>query len=383
MRAPIPAISIANARPIDLSPARWIWYPSGRTLQNTFVLFRRQINLPEKPIRARGWVTAESRYRLEVNAQRVQWGPAPCDPRWLEVDPVDLTAQLQAGPNTIGALVLFYGQGDGTLPIGKCGFIFRLEIETASGTKQMIVTDESWQALLARSWAPGHYKRWYVRCLQEDFDARLFPYGWSSSGFVPTADWLTAMPLDCPPDKPASCGSYTDYQFDFRGDARVSQLRERSIPLMNEVRVPVAGPRRIFFGLIGIVVPESISNFLPPNSFRVDRNPAAKETGPGTWEVELDGRRGAALTLEFTDQIVGWPHFTIDAPAGTTVELMTQEAHQVGGPALLNSHFNSWARFHLPPRRKSFSRPLSTKAAVGCSCTFMEPPAKLQCLPSG
>ena len=65
----------------------------------------------------------------------------------------------------------------------------------------------------------------------------------------------------------------------------------------------------------------------------------------GSWEVELDGRCGAALTFEFTDQMVGWPYFTIDAPAGTTVELMVQEAHQVGGPALLNSHFNSWARF--------------------------------------
>ena len=24
---------------LDLSPAKWIWYPAGRTLQNTFVLF--------------------------------------------------------------------------------------------------------------------------------------------------------------------------------------------------------------------------------------------------------------------------------------------------------------------------------------------------------
>ena len=60
---------------LDLSPAKWIWYPSERTLQNTFVLFRRQLNLAEKPMRARGWVTAESRYCLEVNGQRVQWGP--------------------------------------------------------------------------------------------------------------------------------------------------------------------------------------------------------------------------------------------------------------------------------------------------------------------
>jgi len=61
--------------------------------------------------------------------------------------------------------------------------------------------------------------------------------------------------------------------------------------------------------------------------------------------VELDSRRGAALTFEFTEQMVGWPYFTVEAPAGTVVELMVQEAHQVGGPAMLNTHFHSWTRF--------------------------------------
>jgi len=35
----------------------------------------------------------------------------------------------------------------------------------------------------------------------------------------------------------------------------------------------------------------------------------------------------------------------MDAPAGTVVELMVHEAHKPGGPALLNTHFNSWTRF--------------------------------------
>jgi alpha-L-rhamnosidase len=344
LQAPIQPMTLPKTTVLNLSPARWIWYPSERTLQNTFVLFRRQLNLTEKPVRARGWVTAESRYRLEVNGQRVQWGPAPCDPRWLEVDPVDLAALLQAGANTIGAQVLFFGQGDGTLPIGKCGFIFRLEIETANGQKQTVVSDESWHAFLARAWKPGHYKRWYVRCLQEEFDARLFPYGWSSPDFTPNQDWLPAMPLDCPADKPASCGSYTEYEYDFRGDPKVSQLRARSVPFMNETLVPIAGLAESFW-IEWDRSPQEYFEFLPPQSFRADRQPLAKEISRGSWEVELDGHRGAALTFEFTDQMVGWPHFTIDAPAGTTIELMVQEAHEVGGPALLNSHFHSWTRF--------------------------------------
>ncbi len=53
----------------------------------------------------------------------------------------------------------------------------------------------------------------------------------------------------------------------------------------------------------------------------------------------------AALTFEFKEEMAGWPYFTIVAPAGTVVELMFQEAHEVGGAALLNTYFHSWVRF--------------------------------------
>ena len=82
---------------MNLAPARWIWLPSQRTLPNTFVLFRKEIELKEKPLEAAGWITADSRYRLTVNGQRVQWGPAPCDPRNLDVDRVDITPFLKKG----------------------------------------------------------------------------------------------------------------------------------------------------------------------------------------------------------------------------------------------------------------------------------------------
>ena len=61
---------------VTLQPAQWIWLPSERTLPNTFVLFRKEFTLPAQPARATGWLTADSRYRLTVNGQRVQWGPA-------------------------------------------------------------------------------------------------------------------------------------------------------------------------------------------------------------------------------------------------------------------------------------------------------------------
>lgn len=84
---------------MNLAPAKWIWMPSRRCLPNTFVLFRRELNLDRVPAQATGWLTADSRYRLTVNGERIQWGPAPCDPRWQEADPFDIAHLLRPGQN--------------------------------------------------------------------------------------------------------------------------------------------------------------------------------------------------------------------------------------------------------------------------------------------
>lgn len=76
--APVPTAPAdpAPSDTLDLSPAKWLWYPGGRTLPNTFVLFRRVLPLVAKPRKATGWIIGESRHQLDVNGHRVQWGPA-------------------------------------------------------------------------------------------------------------------------------------------------------------------------------------------------------------------------------------------------------------------------------------------------------------------
>lgn len=328
----------------QLAPARWIWFPSGRTLQNTFVLFRRMIQLDAPPRRARGWISAESRYRLEVNGTRVQWGPPPADPRWPEADPIDLTAQLQPGANTVGIVVLFYGTGDGTWPIGKPGLLFYLEIEHADGRVEKVVSDASWKTVIDRAWPPGHYKRWYLRALQEEFDARLHPEGWSQPKFTETPEWLPALELAGSPQRPALSAGYYEYTWDVGGGPANAELRPRSIPLLREADVPVEKLAE-HHTMVWQRTPQEYFEFRTPNAY-VSAGPAeVTEPSPGEWEVRLDGVRGAALTFVWKEQVVGWPHFTLEAPAGTTVEMLVHEAHQLGGPPLLNTHFDAWTRF--------------------------------------
>lgn len=163
------------------------------------------------------------------------------------------------------------------------------------------------KAYLARSWRPGQYKRWYLRAFQEEFDARLYPQGWAAPEFVPNHDWLSARVLDGPADKPSLAAGYGDYAQDIGAPLRGAELRTRSVPLLRETLIPVKQLTEQF--LIEWLRPaEEYFECVPPNAFKAQAAAVAKETGPGVWQVDLDGSRAAALTFELQEQIVGWPY---------------------------------------------------------------------------
>jgi alpha-L-rhamnosidase len=323
---------------LDLSPARWIWYPSERTLQNTFILFRKEIDIDRDQVIAKGWIVADSRYQLFVNGQRVQWGPAPFDPRWQEADPVDISSYLKRGRNVIGCQVLYYGTGDGTSPLGMPGFLMRVNIDGKE-----IITDSTWKSFLARSWNPGQYKRWYLRALQENFDARIFPYGWNATNFTGNSEWISAEELNGRASKSSGSNGNSNYQLDVSGNVD-SQLRERSIPLMKENNVAVRQLTEAYW--IDWKIPsENYFDMKVPNAF--DAVPIMPLPGFTNQKVTINpnGNKAAALTFEFDTQSVGWPYFTIDAPEGTIIEMLVHEAHKPGSDVLINTHFYSWSRF--------------------------------------
>lgn len=326
---------------LDLSPARWIWYPCGRFLHNSFVLFRKEFDLGEAPTEATGWVLADSRYLLYVNGERVQWGPAPCDPRWLEADPLDLSGLLRPGANLIAVQCLYYGAGDGTSPMGKPGLIFRLEVKTDRGEARLIYSDETWLARLGTAWKLGQYKRWYLRSLQEEFDGRNHPEGWHLPDHSPDRDWLHSMVLDCPANRPPICAANPEYALDIQGDSTKSRIFVREIPFMGESFEP-AKLRRVM----------ALQWHRPIEEFFAVRTPGSLTAAPGSIQEGEDGWRGEipregslALTFELDEHMVGWPGFELEAPAGTVVELLVHDAHDPQGPTLLNLDLNAWSRF--------------------------------------
>ncbi len=332
---------------IDLSPAKWIWVPSERTLPNTFVLFRKEFRLDKKPIDCKGKILANSRYKLFLNGQRIQWGPAPSDPRYPEVDPIDLKDICKKGKNTIGVEVLYYGHGEGTWVMGKPGFIMKLNIIFKSSSK-LIYTNENWKCHIDRSHPPGQYKRWYLRSLQEIFDARKHPANWKENEFKEKQKWINAVELPSEANKPSLGSDYPDYLYDSGPQNEEKMyLTNRSIPLMKE--------KLIYSNSIkqkAIVKwkkdPDNWFDFRVPDSFEIIQQDKYNLTkNDEWWELpELEKENLAySLIFSFEEQMVGWPLFTIEAPEGTIIELITQEAHDLENKAWLDTHYYTWSRF--------------------------------------
>ncbi len=329
--------------PLDSSPAKWIWLPSQRTLACTFVRFRREFELEDAPAHARGWILADSRYLLHVNGSRVQWGPAAFDPRFPEADPVDLARFLRPGKNVIAVTVLFYGHGDGTWPVGKPGLLASFEI----GGKR-IVSDSTWTCAVDRGWRPGNGKRWYLRALQEEFDARLALRDWDHPD-VSSKGWMPAMEIPNEASKASFAGSYADYANDTWFVGPETRVDERSIPLM--VEDEAAPPRAVEQLSIAWRRPaEDWFDFRVPESFEIAERSAASLP----WQVPAQATgQSHAITLDFGQSQVGWPWIEFDAPEGAILELITQESRDPAKP-WLDSHFYTWSRVHAAGGRQRF-----------------------------
>ena len=335
--------------PLDLSPAKWIWYPSERTLQNTFVLFRKEFELDKAPDNAKGWILADSRYQLYVNGRRVQWGPAPSDPRWQEADPLDLTPYLREGKNVIACQVLFFGTGDGTWAMGKPGLLFSLDVDGRE-----IRSDSSWSCMQPASWPRGRYKRWFLRALQEEFDARKHPYGWETPDYTPGTEWLRAQEVSKTGKLSSICNRSSEYVYEIFGDPNHSQIRRRNVPMLEEYEMPVWKLTESM--LIKWLRPaEDYFDMIVPDAFEVTRSGILQPTEDNVYvlQPQEDGT-ATSLIFEFREQGVGWPHFTIDAPEGTVVEMLVHEGHKPGTSPIMNTHYHSWSRFICREGRNRF-----------------------------
>lgn len=126
--------------------ADWITAP-GETTPNSWICFRKQINLTGAPQSAVASIACDSKYWLYVNGEMVVFegqlkrGPTPQNTYY---DQVDLTPYLKQQNNTLAILVWYWGkQGFSHNSSGQAGVIFELNADT-----QTFASDATWKVKL-------------------------------------------------------------------------------------------------------------------------------------------------------------------------------------------------------------------------------------------
>ena len=124
--------------------AKWISSGTTREQPNTWLNFRKEVNLPNVPTSVIARIGADSKYWLWINGKPVVFegglkrGPNPLDTYY---DEVEIAPYLKRGENTIAVLLWYFGRPSFSHnDSGKAGLLF--DCQTPSFD---ILSDDSWK----------------------------------------------------------------------------------------------------------------------------------------------------------------------------------------------------------------------------------------------
>jgi hypothetical protein len=257
--------------------ANWITVPGAPAHDFGVYHFRKSFDLASKPARFLVHVSADNRYQLFVNGQRVAWGPARGDVYHWRYETVDIAPFLRAGKNLAAAVVWNFGedapQAQQTIETG-----FVLQGDTAA--ERVADTNKSWKCVRDEAYEPipfssGQMRGYYVAGPGEKLVAAKYPWGWEHSEFNDSG-WQPAKQLG------------TASARDARDSHSPWLLVPRSIPMMEEK--PEAAPK-----------------------VRESNGPAGAGTIPANTKVRM--------LLDQTYLTTGYPELRLSGGSGATVKL--------------------------------------------------------------
>ena len=169
----------------DPAFADWISYPGISGLEYGVFYFRKELHLDEKPERFLVHVSADNRYRLKINGQWVNDGPAIGDLNNWNYDTIDISEWLQKGRNIVAVQVWNMGPFRAQRQIThKTAFI--LQGDTPS--EQSLNTDSSWLTFRDPGYFPISHTReqvggGYIAGATDSLIGALHPWGWADLSF--------------------------------------------------------------------------------------------------------------------------------------------------------------------------------------------------------
>ncbi|WP_372947253.1 alpha-L-rhamnosidase C-terminal domain-containing protein [Mariniphaga sp.] len=308
-------------------PAPWVSYPSASQTSYGVYHFRKSFNLDEVPEKLVIHVSADNRYNLFVNGQRVCYGPAKGDLQTYKYDFIDIAPFLRAGENLLAALV-YNGGDDKPLAFLSVQTAFMLQSEEEKFS--FLNTGPNWKVYKNPAYEVISYyemlfrERWFYGFYAcgggDEVVAEKYPWGWETSGFD-DSDWLSAQPLVFDKQPPWN-------------------LVPRNIPFMADHLVYPAKIRKV----TGAGIPA------------------------GDWDgkspITVPANTKAEILVDFEVLTMGYPELTINGGTGSRIkikyaEALYEEVHLKAHRDSVNNlnMFGVWDIFHPDGEIRTF-RPL-------------------------
>ena len=181
-------------------PEPWVSYPTANSDAYGVYHFRKAFDMPELPDELVIHISADNRYELLVNGQRVCFGPAKGDLQTYKYDVIDIGPFLQEGENVLAALVFNMGEEKPMAFISaQTAFLLRAESEVYT----FLNSDQGWKVLQNTAYDPIGYQelntrawvRGYYACGPGDeVFADRYPWGWEEVNFD-DSNWAQAEKL--------------------------------------------------------------------------------------------------------------------------------------------------------------------------------------------
>ncbi|MFH0757201.1 MAG: family 78 glycoside hydrolase catalytic domain [Bacteroidota bacterium] len=267
----------------------WVSYPSANMTEYGVYHFRKSFDLEKVPEKLVIQVSADNRYNLFVNGQRVCYGPAKGDLKTYKYDVVDIAKYVKPGKNVLAALV-YNGGIDKPLAFISVQTAFMLRSENPEFAK--LNTDSGWKVIKNPAYQVISYnemlfeKRWFYGFYAcgggDDVDGTLYPWGWEQ---VDYDDSLWLVPE----------------QLSFGGRAPWN-LVPRNIAFMDNHREQ---PARI-------------------------REAEGVDIAAGSWSgntrLSVPAHTKASVLVDFGDFTMGYPELTVEGGANSSVKIKYAEA---------------------------------------------------------
>jgi alpha-L-rhamnosidase len=213
--------------------ANWIWNADDPSARNIVMQFRRSFTIAAEPSTARLHLSADTRYLLYLNGERLGYGPVRNYHTHYEYDTYDLGPRLLLGENVLAVAVLHWGEGTFHQMVGRAGLLAQLDLDE----RVELISDEHWQTKRSAAVRQSVPRIACQMAWEEQIDARLEDVGWTATGFDDSA-WQPAVvagPLGMAP-----WGTLAPRSIPFLTDEPLSPVRAQSVGLMRRPEVVAA-----------------------------------------------------------------------------------------------------------------------------------------------